>query len=70
MSEENIEFLEMNEAGEVTTIRSMPKSLLLNCPHVILVPSHYREDGTCRCNDPDSNEMKEWGYEWDGEKWE
>ena len=39
------------------------------CPHVIMVPEHYNNDGSCRCNDEDHQDMKEWGYEWDGESW-
>jgi hypothetical protein len=35
------------------------------CLHAILVPEHYRVDGTCRCNDPKHREMKAWGYVWD-----
>jgi len=43
-------------------------SMMLACPHVILMPEHYRPDGTCRCNDPEHNEMEEWGYEWDADE--
>jgi len=34
------------------------------CPHRILQPSHYREDGTCKCNDPKERIMHRWGYKW------
>ena len=37
------------------------------CPHFILVPAHYRVDGTCRCNDPKEKIMKSWGYKWNKE---
>lgn len=63
------EFLEIGKDGVVTGIRSISQSEMLKCPHVIMVPGHYRDDNTCRCNDPDHSEMEEWGYEWDGEKW-
>lgn len=35
-----------------------------NCPHVILDPRHYREDGSCKCNDPAEQAwmIQEWGY--------
>lgn len=35
-----------------------------NCPHFIMVGEHYREDGTCLCNDRDAVIMAEWGYVW------
>ena len=35
------------------------------CPHFIMVSRHYRDDGSCRCDDPEHSEMSEWGYEWD-----
>lgn len=44
---------------------ALPKSQVRACPHVIFLPDHYREDGSCRCDDPTHIEMKEWGYTWD-----
>jgi hypothetical protein len=46
------------------TIRIMKQSDMLRCPHVIMLPSHYREDGSCKCDDPDERAMmiREWGY--------
>lgn len=46
----------------VTIIRQAD---IRRCPHVIFNPTHYRADGTCRCNDPTHTEMKTWGYKWD-----
>jgi hypothetical protein len=41
----------------------LTRQQLLACPFVILLPEHYREDGTCLCNDPKHREvMKTWGY--------
>lgn len=37
------------------------------CRWLIMVASHYRDDGTCRCDDPEHTEMQEWGYTWDSE---
>jgi hypothetical protein len=34
------------------------------CPHVIFMPSHYRDDGSCRCDDPKEKIMRSWGYTW------
>jgi hypothetical protein len=40
------------------------------CPHFIFAADHYREDGSCKCDDPEAKEMADWGYVWTGEKWE
>jgi hypothetical protein len=38
------------------------------CSHMILLPSHYRENGTCKCDDPGELVMRSWGYKWSREK--
>lgn len=43
----------------------LKQATIAKCPHVIFATEHYREDGTCKCNDPDATEMHEWGYVWD-----
>lgn len=40
------------------------------CPHLILALEHYRTDGSCRCDDVEHKVMVEWGYLWDGQRWE
>ena len=42
----------------------MKQSDMLACPHVIMMPEHYRADGSCKCNDPDEQArmIREWGY--------
>jgi hypothetical protein len=35
-----------------------------------MVPEHYRDDNSCRCDDESHTEMAEWGYKWNGEQWE
>ena len=37
---------------------------MMRCPHVIMVAEHYRDDGSCKCNDPNEKVMREWGYRW------
>lgn len=37
----------------------------LDCPHCIMVFEHYRENGTCKCDDPNDAKMASWGYAWD-----
>lgn len=50
-------------------IRILHSKDIQKCPHVIMVPEHYREDGSCRCTDPDHKEMVEWGYVWEDGRW-
>ena len=65
MNETNeIKFGALSKEGVVSNIKMIKQSDILKCPHVIMVPSHYREDGSCKCNDPKEQAMmiKEWGY--------
>lgn len=62
-----VKFLEV-EPGQVREIRDLPDEAVAACPFLIIHPSHYREDDTCRCNDEGHTEMKEWGYHWSKEK--
>lgn len=57
-------FGELGPDGKLRNARTIEQSDILACPHVILVPQHYREDGSCRCNDEQHVEMREWGYTW------
>lgn len=50
------------------TIELVRQADLLACPHCILVASHYRENGTCKCDDAGESIMAEWGYHWNEEK--
>lgn len=52
-----------------TDVRIIKQSDITRCPHVIMVPEHYRADGTCRCNDREHKEMREWGYRWRNGQW-
>jgi len=40
------------------------QSTFASCPHVIMDISHFRADGTCKCDDPEHQEfmIAEWGY--------
>jgi hypothetical protein len=33
-------------------IRYLKQSDMMKCPDFIMLPNHYREDGTCRHNEP------------------
>ena len=45
-----IQYGTLNPDGTVTNKHSMKQSNISNCPFFILVSEHYREDGTCACN--------------------
>jgi hypothetical protein len=46
-------------------VTTMKHGDLRKCPFVIFVPEHYREDGSCKCDDPthQSKMVAEWGYD-------
>lgn len=62
-------FSTINEDGTITDVRTISRESMLACPHFIMVADHYREDETCRCDDPTHKEMIEWEYKWEGSKW-
>lgn len=43
----------------------LKQSDLQKCPFYIFVPSHYREDGSCKCNSKAERErmIREWDYQ-------
>ncbi len=50
--------------GQLTNVRMMKQSSFANCPFFIMILDHYREDGTCKCNDEVYRKtvMRKWGY--------
>ena len=50
------------------TIVRMSHAQIEACPFKIMVPEHYRPDGTCKCDDVSHEMMAEWGYLWDSAK--
>lgn len=68
-NDREIRFGTLTDTGEVIEERTLRVSDVRACPWLIMVPEHYREDGSCRCDDPDHVEMVEAGYEWDGSRW-
>lgn len=69
-ADHDVEFGTLTEDGGYTVNRRIPQSAMLACPHFIMVAEHYRDDNTCRCNDPAASVMAEWGYVWaDGLGW-
>lgn len=70
MSDENmIHFGTLHPDGSMTDERTLSQAAIKACPHFIMMPEHYRADGTCRCNDPEHTIMEEWEYTWNGEVW-
>lgn len=67
--DDGIQFGTLHRDGTVTDKRTIKHSSIFACPHFIMVPEHYREDGTCRCDDPDHHEMQGWGYVWKDGGW-
>lgn len=59
-----IEHIGPGEIREVE-VREIKQSDLLKCPHCIMDPKHFNQDGTCKCRDPQAREMIDWGYKWD-----
>jgi hypothetical protein len=55
----------IDDKGNWREIADIDQSVMLKCPHFIMDPVHYRDDGTCRCNDPDHKIMATWEYVWD-----
>lgn len=66
-----IEFSRMDEDGRITQVRTLSSEAVKGCRFFILDPEHYRDNGTCRCDDPDHEIMDAWGYVWDNtmERW-
>jgi hypothetical protein len=64
------EFGTLYEDGSYESKGTVEQSSMLQCPHCIMVFEHYREDNSCRCDDPEHIEMAEWEYSWNGERWE
>ena len=65
-AEESTRRVRQIQSAKVTLMRVAD---IRKCPHVIIMPEHYRADGTCRCNDPEHVEMRAWGYKWRNGTW-
>ena len=59
-----IEFGTLTKAGGLVDVKMIKKSDIQKCPQCIMLFSHYREDGTCKCDDKVEQAMmiKKWGY--------
>lgn len=63
--EHKITFGTLQPDGQLKNVRLIKQTDIVACPHVIFMPSHYRPDGSCKCDDGDERAMmvREWGYE-------
>lgn len=59
-----IEFGTLTAEGKLTNVRHIHQASITACPFYIMVSEHYRDDGTCKCDDPEHRKMmkKNWGY--------
>ncbi len=64
MEENQVTFGTLHPDGTLTNVRMMKQSTFANCPFFIIDFDHYREDGTCKCDDENYRKtvMKKWGY--------
>lgn len=52
------------ETPDGVKVYTMSNTMIRACDHFIMVPEHYREDRSCRCDDVNDPHMAEWGYTW------
>jgi len=59
--------LDRDSDGKIVQVdaKNINQSDIQKCPHCIFMAEHYRDDGSCKCDDPSDPFMKEWGYTWD-----
>ena len=69
MKTNKVTFGTLQTDGTLSNVRMIKQSDMMRCPHCIMVVDHYRENGSCRCNDPSHKEMSGWGYKWNGKGW-
>ncbi len=65
MDGHEIRFAKMGADGQESNVRMIKQSDITACPHFIMVPTHYRPDGSCKCDDAEERAMmiREWEYE-------
>jgi len=57
-------FVTLHPNGTMSNIRFIKQSDIGKCRFCIFAPEHYREDGTCKCDDLEHRKhmIKNWGY--------
>jgi len=63
-AEHEITFGTLQPDGSLTDVRLLEHSSVQACRFKILVPEHYRSDGSCRCDDAEHRAMmiRDWEY--------
>lgn len=64
MAAHKVTFGTLYPDGKLKNARLIKQSDIMKCPFSILVPDHYREDGSCKCNDAAYRRKmtQKWGY--------
>jgi hypothetical protein len=62
--EHEVTFGTLQPDGQLTNVRLIKQSSMTKCKFFIMDPRHYRDDQSCRCDDPEHRKMMivEWGY--------
>ena len=58
------QFGTLTKDGTLINVREIKQSDLAKCPFTIFDPFHYRNDGSCKCNDQEHRRfmMDNWEY--------
>lgn len=59
-----VTFAKLDENGQVTVQAQVKQSDIRKCKFAIILPEHYREDGSCKCDDHTHRNMmiEAWDY--------
>ncbi len=62
--ENKIQFGTLNQDGTITNKRELKQSNIAACTFFIMMPEHYRENGSCKCNNREHRTImiREWKY--------
>ena len=57
-------FQKLNEDGNLSNVRKIKQSNIEKCEFYILLPEHYRQDGSCKCSNKKhrAKMIKDWEY--------
>jgi hypothetical protein len=62
--EHEVEFGTIQEDGQLVNVRWIRYADMGRCKFTIMMPDHYRVDGSCKCDDLEHRQLmiEEWGY--------
>ena len=55
--------------GRIVARGTISFDVLARCPKFLFSPDHYRDDGSCKCNDPNHDVMRDHGYVFENGGW-